>query len=162
MQEHATRTGGTAAGHRTPWMIMIVIAAVVALAVAGAWAVVGDDGESDPQETATELVDRWSEAWMDNDLDRARSVFTDDGMFVSPTGENITMEELPEFFEEYAPEFVDVQRTSDLSMRTDGVYSWTGEMQDLEGVWLLTTGVIELDGELASRIVTGVTVPLDE
>ena len=76
------------------------------------------------------------------------SVFTDDGVFVDQYGRAVSMEEMPDYFEEYAPGFVEVERVGNVELADDETspddpgfeasesaeaYGWTSEIVDAGG-----------------------------
>lgn len=160
--DHEMTDHEVTATSRRSWAIAVAVVLVVAVAAVGAWAVLDDDSSDDPESMATQLIDTWEEAWMEDDLDAVMSVFTDDGVYINVYQESISMDEMPAFFADFSPGIVEAQRTSDVEETGDGTYAWTGQIVDAVGDrWELSTE-LELDGDLASRIENLSTRPLQE
>ena len=127
----------------------LVAAAVVLGAIAVGlvtWALVDfDDEASDPQlETATELVDTMHEGLNEDDVEKAASVFTADGVWlwqgsevpVATGFENPTIMAISNW-----------QRVSEVIELGEGVYTFVQEM----GTDTRAVVVIEFDGDLLSQ-----------
>lgn len=140
-------------------LAVIVGAAFIAIAAVGAWVALSTgDADDDGRTIATELADKWSAGWSDDDPEAVTSVFADDGVFFDVYDPEVvvTQAEMLSYAATYDVAINNLERVSDLTMTDAGTYTWVGEWdhRSMTQGWVRERGVIEieLDGDLASRI----------
>lgn len=147
---------GSAKPHsRSPLLIVAaVVTGLIAVGVA-IWTFADSDDTSDAQlETATELIDTWNRGLSENDPEMAASVLTEDGVFLYASGEVVagSRSEMERAVQTRGDNLTDLTRVSEVTELGGGVYTFVQQFYGSSGELTRAVVVMELDGELASRV----------